>query len=151
MDAVEIAPRNVEIARHARARGDKDRVELPHHVTCGDVDARLDARFKHDAFGPHLLQTAVDHPFLQLEVGDAVAKDAAGPVGLFEDGNVVARSRKRLRGRETGRARSHDGNLPAGAGAGGFALNPAALPAAFDDLQLDLPDRHGGLVDTQRA
>ena len=48
------------------------------------VDADLDARAEFDAFGFHLPHAAVDEVLLHLEVGDAVAQQAADAVALLE-------------------------------------------------------------------
>jgi hypothetical protein len=52
---------------------------------------------KRHAFGLHLLDAAVDVVLLHLEVGDAVAQQAADAVVLLEQRHVVAGARELLR------------------------------------------------------
>ena len=55
-----------------------------------DVFADVRAGLKLDAFGPHLLQAPVENVLLHLEVGNAVAQQAADAVGLLEHRDRVA-------------------------------------------------------------
>ena len=48
-----------------------------------------------DPFGKHLLEPAVDDPFFELEIGNAVPQYAADFIVLFKHGHQVARSAKR--------------------------------------------------------
>ena len=72
----------------------------------GDVDADVDARPEDDALGLHLAEPAVEVPLLHLEVGDAVAEQAADPVGALEDGDRVPGAGELLRARPGRRGRS---------------------------------------------
>src|SRR5689334_1705891 len=45
---------------------------------------------KHDPFFFHQLYATVDGPFLQFEIGDAIAQQAAGRIIALEYGNRVA-------------------------------------------------------------
>ena len=66
------------------------------------------------ALGLHLRDAAVDVDLLHLEVGNAVAQQAAGLGVLLEDVHVVAGARELLRAGEPGRARADDRDLLAG-------------------------------------
>ena len=66
---------------------------------------------KHHALGLELLDTAVDQRLLHLEVGDAVAQQAADAVVLLEHGDVVAGARELCAA--AGRAGADHGDLPA--------------------------------------
>ena len=78
-----------------------------------------------DAFGRHLLDAPVDVALLELEVGNAVAQQAAGLGVFFVDMNLVAGARELLRAGETGRAGADDGDLLAGLVRGRLGLDPA--------------------------
>ena len=67
-----------------------------------------------DALGLHLLDAAVDMALFQLEVGDAVAQQAAGLGVLLVDMHVVAGARELLRAGEARRAGADDGDALAG-------------------------------------
>src|SRR5581483_11697493 len=76
VDAVEVAPRNGHIAM----RFSPDREQ--HGVVLRDKFLRIDALANMyigpelDAFGLQLFQPAVDHPFFQLEIRNAVTQQA---------------------------------------------------------------------------
>jgi hypothetical protein len=118
-----------------------------------DVDVLADdcvgAEFR--AFGLHLLDAPVDVPLLHLELGDAVPQESTDPIRTLEHDDVVARSRELLRDSESGGAGSDDGDALAGADRRDVRRNPAFVPRAIDDLDLDLLDRHRVLVDAEHA
>ena len=78
------------------------------------VDADMGAVVEAHAFGLHLLDAAVDVDLLHLEVGNAVAQQAAGLGPALVDMHVVAGARELLRAGEAGRARADDRDLLAG-------------------------------------
>ena len=88
---------------------------------------------------------------LHLEVGDAVAQQAADAVVALEHGDRVAGARELLRGGEAGGAGADDGDRLAGQAPGRLRLHPAVAERLVDDRDLDLLDRHGGLVDAEHA
>ena len=63
-----------------------------------DVDAHMDVAMEDDAFRHHLRDAALDDVFFHLEVGNAVAEEAAGMSELLIDMNVVTGPRELLRG-----------------------------------------------------
>ena len=64
----------------------------------------------------------------------------------------MAGARQLLRAGEPGRARTDDRHAPAAARAGGLRDDPALVPGAVHDRDLDLLDRHGvALVDLEHA
>ena len=77
-----------------------------------DVGAEL------GALGPHLLEAAVEVALLHLELGDAVAQQAADAVGPLEHDDVVAGAGELLGGGQAGGARADDGDPLAGAHGG---------------------------------
>ena len=91
VDAVQLAAGNVQIARMLGAAGQQNGVELRAKVFHRDVAADVRVGPEHDAFRYHLLQAAVQELLFQLEIGNAVAQQAAGAVRLFEDGDRSGR------------------------------------------------------------
>ena len=71
-------------------------------------------QWKIDALGLHLLDAAVDQMLLHLEVGDAIAQQAAGLGVLFVDMHLVADARELLRAGKAGRAGADDRDVLAG-------------------------------------
>ena len=121
VDALQLA------AGNGRSRGlvapprQDDRVELLAQIRRGDVDADVHARPERHPLGLHLLHAAVDEVLLHLEVGDAVAQQAADAVGALEERHQVAGARQLLRAGEAGRPGADDGDLLAGCAAAGPA------------------------------
>ena len=94
-----------------------------------DVDADLDAGAEDHAFGLHLPDAAVDQLLLHLEVGDAVAQQAADPVGLLEHGRRVAGAGQLLGAGQAGRARADHRDPLAGAARRRSAARSSPLPS----------------------
>ena len=151
VDAVEVAAGDGEVAGVGGAAGQADGVELVHQVAGVDIDADVDARAEDDAFRLHLLEAAVDEALLHLELGDAVAEEAADAVVAFEDGDVVAGATKLLGGSEAGGAGADDGDAALGALLRRLGVDPALAPGALDDADLDLLDGDGVVVDAEDA
>jgi hypothetical protein len=124
------------------AGGDDDGVVPLAQVRRLEVDADLDARTEAGALRAHLLDTAVDVPLLHLELGDAVAQQAADAVGALVDRDGVARPGELLRGGEAGRAGADDRDRLAGEALGGLRGDVAGLPRLVDDRDLDVLDGH---------
>ena len=104
-----------------------------------------------DALGLHLLEPAVEVALLHLEVGDAVAEQAADPVVALEDGDGVPGPGELLGGGQPGRARADDRHRLAGLHLGRLRDDPAFVPGPVDDARLDLLDRDRVAVDPQDA
>ena len=66
------------------------------------------------ALGLHLLEPALEVALLHLELGDAVAQQAADPVGALEHDDVVTGARELLGGGEPGRSGADHGDPLAG-------------------------------------
>ena len=90
-------------------------------------------------------------PLLHLELGDAVAQQAADAVGALEHRHRVTGAGQLLCGSQTGRARADDGDLLARQLRRVHRLNPALVEGVVDDLDLDLLDRDRVLVDAEDA
>ncbi len=106
VDALQVAPGDVEVAGPGGAAAEADGVELVREIGGADVDADVDAGAEGDPLGLHLLEPAVEEALLHLEVGDAVAEQAADAVGPLEDGDGVAGARQLLGAGQARRGRS---------------------------------------------
>ena len=133
------------------AGGEHERVVAGAQLLERDVAADGDAEGELDALGDELLDAAIDQVLLELEVGDAVAQQAAGAVVALVHGHRVAGARELLRRGEAGRARADDADGMARARRGRLRRDPALLPGALDDRPLDLLDRDGVVVDREDA
>ena len=104
------------------------------------------------ALGPHLGQAAVEDRLLHLELGDAVAQQAADAIGPLEDHHPVAGPGQLLGGGQAGRARADDRHRPAGEPrrADRGTTQPSAH-AVVDDRDLDLLDGDRSAVDPEHA
>ena len=104
-----------------------------------------------DALRLHLGQAPVHHGLLHLELGDAVAEQAARPLAPLEHGHRVTRPRELLRRRQAGRPRAHHGHRLSGAHRWHLRRDPALRPGPLDDLVLDPLNRHRVFVDAEHA
>ena len=87
-----------------------------------------------------------------LEVGDAVAQQAAGLGVLLEDMNVVAGAGKLLRAGKARRAGADDGDLSCRSSlGGGSGLIQPLRESAVDDRAFDRLDRHRAVAEVERA
>ena len=80
------------------------------------------------ALRAHLLDAAVDVPLLHLELGDAVAQQAADAVGALVHRDRVAGPGQLLGGGETRRAGADDGDGLAGEALGRLRGDVARCP-----------------------
>ena len=151
MDAGELAARHRQVARRFRADREHQRVVVAHQALDRDIHADMAVGMELDALGPHLPDAAIDDVLLELEVGNAVAQQAADARRLLEHGDVVAGAGELLRAGEAGGAGADHGDALAGAARGDLRLDPALGPAALDDSVLDRLDRHRLLDEVERA
>ena len=86
------------------------------------------ARAEDDPFGFHLLEPTVEVSLLHLEVGDAVAEQAADAVGALEDGDRVAGAGELLGAGQPGGAGADDRHRLAGQDLGRLRDDPALVP-----------------------
>src|SRR5262249_51405335 len=149
--ALQLAARYRQVARSGRAGRQHDGVALAAQVLARDVHAHAHAGAEGDALSRHLLHAAVDQPLLHLEVGDAVAQQAADAVIALEQRDGVPGTRQLLRARHPGRPRPHDGDALAGAALGNLRRHPALGEGVIDDVLLDVLDRDGIVVDVEDA
>ncbi len=153
MDAVEIAPRDRQVARLLGAAGKDHGIELGDDFPrrhglrrpVGDAlsGARLadeDTGTERHAFRFHLIDAAVDQPLLHLEIGYPIAQKATDPVVFFEHRDVVPGARELLGASEPRWTGAHHRDLLAGPMRGGLRSYPAFLERLVDDRVLDRLD-----------
>ena len=104
------------------AAGERDGVIAFEQLRGGHVLADMDPAMEGHALRLHLLDAALDVALLQLEVGDAVAQQAAGLRVLLVEMHVMADAGELLRAGEARRAGADDGDALAG-------LRGSAAPA----------------------
>ena len=151
MDAAKIAPFHGEVARLLRAAGEDEDMIIVHQPIDGDRRPDLDAGAEDHPFRLHLDHAPVDQRLFHLEVGNAVAKQAADAVVLLEHGRRMAHPRELLGAGEAGGAGADDGDPLAAAARAEHRPDPAFAEPAIDDLAFDRLDRHRVVVDVQRA
>ena len=145
-------PGHRQVARHGGADGEHDGVVAVAQLLAGDVDADVDAGAEPGALGLHLGQPAVEDGLLHLELGDAVAQQAAELVVPLVDGDGVAGAGQLLGGGQAGRAGADDGDGLAGEPVRRLRRRPRPSSKARSTMRdLDLLDGHGRLVDAEHA
>src|SRR5438309_2600282 len=92
-----------------------------------------------------------EEALLHLELGNAVAQQAADSIVPLEDRHRVADPVELLGGGEAGRTRADHGDALPGPGDAGLWSDPAFVEPMLDDRQLDALDRHRVVVDAQHA
>ena len=103
MDAGELASRHGQVARRPRAAREHDRIELSLQIRGRHRRADGGVGLEHHAVLFHQPQPPVEELFLHLELGDAVAQEAADPVGALEHRYPVTGTIELLGGGEAGR------------------------------------------------
>src|SRR5262245_5883352 len=104
VDAFEIAARDFEVAGMLGTAREQNGVIVVLQRLDGEVEADMNVAVKSDAFGLHLLHAAFDDVFLHLEIGNAVAEQAAGKNVLLVNLHVVAGAGELLRRGKSGGA-----------------------------------------------
>ena len=87
----ELAPGDREVAPRRRAAGEHDRVAARWISSTGTFTPTFAFDAELGALGAHLRDAPVEVALLHLELGDAVAQQAADAIGALVDGDVVAR------------------------------------------------------------
>ncbi len=88
---VEVPAGDVEVPLPEGTDGQDDGVVAGPQVLDGKVDPDVDAALEDGAFGLHLVDPAVEEGLVHLEVGDAVADQAARAVVALVDDDVDGR------------------------------------------------------------
>ncbi len=152
MHAVELAAGHLEVARHARAGREHDRVVGGEQLLGGDVGADVHPAAQLDALGAKLLHAPLDDRLLDLEVRHPEAHEASDRLVALEQRDGVAGAPQLLGGGHPGRARADHGDRAAALPPWRLGLDPALLPGPVDDRVLDLFDRDGvALPDLEHA
>ena len=164
MNAAKLSAWDGQISGLLRARAEQHRIKVFLKLLCTDVllgpighlgvlgpCANGDRGFKDHALGLHLFNTAINVRLLHLEVGDAVAKQAAHTVIFFKHRHRMTHTRELLRGRQTSRTGANHGHFFTRLQAGDDRFDPALRPSFIDDGVLDRFDPHGVVVDVQGA
>src|SRR5262252_10165058 len=94
------------------------------------------------AFCAHLLEAAINDVLLQLELWNAVAKQAADAIRLLVDGDRVSCPAELLCRRETRRSGADDRDALAAPVLRNHRMNPSLEEAAFNYVLFVLLDRH---------
>jgi hypothetical protein len=150
--AREVAAGNRQVARRLGAAGKRDGVILRvDKVRSAHRYADMGVVVEDDAFGRHLLDAPVDMALFHLEIGNAVAQQAARLGVLLIDVDVMAGARELLSAGETCRTRPDDGDLLAGFALGRFGLDPALGESAVDDRAFDGLDGHRRVLNVEGA
>ena len=103
------------------------------------------------AFGHHLLDAAVNQALVELEVGDAVAQQAAHTVVLFKQRHIVTSAHQLLGCGHASGTGANDSYLLAGLRLGRQGLDPAFSPGTVNDGVLNRLDANRFLVDVGHA
>jgi hypothetical protein len=138
-------------AASRRRRPEHNRSIIVEQALDRHVDADMHARVKITPSAFHLAHALVDVVLFHLEVGDAIAQQAADAIRLLEQGARVAGARELLGAGQAGRARAHDGDALAGPrGAVCGLIQPSSQPRSTISHSIVLIDT-GIVVDVQRA
>ncbi len=164
MDPVQITTGHGQIARLLGATGQQHGVKVFLQLgggntllgPVGDLGPLGQLADQHACANRHTFLDQLVHPavnvgLLHLEVGDAIAQQAAHAVVLFKQCHAVPGARQLLGGCHTSWAGAHHGNGLAGLHFGRLRQHPAFGPAAVDDGVLDGLDAHGLVIHIQRA
>ena len=152
VDALQLAARDVQIARLLGAARQQDRVELLAQVLDRHVDADVGVGDELHAFGRHLFHAAIDGPLLHLEIGDAVAKQAADAIPLLEQRDIVSGARQLLRGGQpAGPEPITATRLPVLISGGSGLIQPSSKACSTIDFSMFLMVTGGSLMPSTHA
>ena len=140
VDAVELAAGDRQVARLLGAARQHHRVVLCHDVVDRHLVADMDVVVEGHALGFHLRDAPVDVALLHLEVGDAVAQQAAGLGVLLVEVDVVPGARELLRAGQARGARADHGHGLAGLDFRHVGDDPAFFQPLVDDGAFDRLD-----------
>ena len=104
VDAFQLAAGDGEVTCLGRAGGDDVGIEAGGQMLQVDIGVELEL----NVFGTQDGHTAVDEGFVQLEVGDTVAQEAAGILVTVEHGDSIARLVQAVGGHQPGGAAAND-------------------------------------------
>ena len=148
-DPFELSTGNRQVARALRADGDEQGVVVVAKLIPDDVLTHIFAGLKTNSFSLEDVDTPVDDPLFELEVGDAVAQQPAQLVSAFVDDHLVSSSVELRCGGESGRTRAYDCDAAPRSLSWRLRYDPTFLEGSLDNLLFDLLDRHRLVVDGQ--
>jgi hypothetical protein len=90
VDALQLAARYRYIAVSFGSHCEQHRVVIAHEFVSRYGRSDVNVGPELDSFGAQLIESAVDHPFFEFKIGNAVAQQAADPVLFFYDCDLVA-------------------------------------------------------------
>ena len=130
---------------------DNERVVALEHVVWGYVLADFGVDYKLDPFRFHDFPTAINHGFVELEAGDAVAQQTAD-VGVFlVDGNPPASpAQSDCRGKACRPRANHRGVLTVFL-RGRTRLDPSVGEGGFDNELFALPNHNRFFIELSHA
>ena len=146
MNAVQVAPRNRQVAWPSRTGREYDGVK-----SLQGFQGRIGLRLKNDALRLHDREPAVDHPFLQLEIRDAVAQQPARPLAFLKHRHRMTGAIELLRGGQAGRPRTDHRHALACTCRRRLRLDPTAFERTLDDRLFNGLDHGRSLVNAQHA
>src|SRR5262245_23156847 len=91
VNAFELAAGNIEIPRHGRSTRQYDRIEFAEKINDADIDSNIGMTLKDHTLFLHQVDPSVNHPFLEFEIGNAIAKQTTGCVVSFIHGDEMTR------------------------------------------------------------
>src|SRR5260370_42106541 len=109
----------------------------------------MNAAPEFDTFGQHLFDTPIDEMLFHLEIGNAVAQQAADAVGLLEYRNVVTGAHELLGGGETGGAGPAHRNALVATHLLRLGVYPPLAESTIDDALLELCNAHGRVAHSE--
>ena len=128
------------------------RLEIePLEVRRRNVDPYVHADPELDPLGPHHLEPAVDHPLLELEIGNPVAQQPPDSVLLLVERHGMAGSVELGGGGEPRRTRADDRHALPRPKRGRLWNDPALAVAALGNRLLDQLDRDRIVVDPENT
>src|SRR5439155_9877034 len=151
VDAAQLAAGHLELAWHARADRDDQRVVLRAKAPRGHRFSDLGTAAEAHALGGEQVDAAVDDPLVELAVGNAEAQQPAWCLVTFVDRDAVAVAIELGGGSQAGGPGAEHRDAPPGAASGRPRSHPALLERAVRDRELDVLDHHRVVVDGDHA
>jgi len=142
MDALQLAPRHLQVARLARAARQQHAVEFPPQVIHRDVGPHLHAALEAHALLPEQVDPPLHHPLLELEVRNPVAQQPARMLRGLVHRHVETPQVQVGRRGQASRPAAHHRHLQAVARQHGPRKHAPFGERAVGDLPLDLADSH---------
>src|SRR5262249_20289773 len=151
VNALELAARDIEVPRLAGSAAEGDGVEIFAKLFDRDVLTDMGVGLEDHALGLHLLEATIETVLFHLEVGDAIAQEAADAVAALVNRDLMTGAAQLLGAGQARGTRAHHRNLLAGQLLRRLRHDPAFLEGAVDDVDLDVLNGDRLLVDAEDA